>query len=328
MASIRPLLLAVACTLPLSAIACGGGDDAITPEGMHYGYVVSKASVPPSMAQASMYGLDIGAAKSDTPDGLVDNRLGETLGILAGMGFAIQATIDEAINVGSIILLVDFQTTDFTNAKAAGLSVKLGANPMPAACSSPTDTTCANHLKGTASFSIAANSPMDAAVAGKIVNGTFTGGPGDITLQIALGTTQPLTLGLLNARAKATAITDAGMTLTVGGMVTATELMTQVLPAIQVQVAAVISRDCGTTGTPPTCGCTSTTSTGATLLGLFDGDITGTVDDCHVSVEEIAGHPLIQGLLAPDVCSMSSCSAPDSLSLGIQVQTVKATFPM
>jgi hypothetical protein len=326
MASTRPLLLAVACVLPLSAIACGG-DSTITPEGMHYGYVVSKAFVPTTNDQVITYGLDIGASKSNEPDKLVDNQLGKTLSTLAGMGFAIQATIDAAINQGSIILLVDFQTKDFMNTSAAGLSVKLGATPMPAACSSPTDMTCGNHLKGTASFLIAANSPMDAAVAGKIINGTFTGGPGDLTLQIALGTTQPLTLGLLNARAKATAITDAGMTLTVGGMVTATELMTQILPAIQAQVALVISAQCtGTPKTPPDCGC-PTTSTAHTLLNLFDGDLNGT-KDCIISVDEIAGNGVIKAYLAPDVCSMSSCSAPDSLSLGIQVQTVKATFPM
>src|SRR4029078_8862159 len=102
MASTRPLLLAVACVLPLSAIACGG-DSTITPEGMHYGYVVSKAFVPTTNDQVITYGLDIGASKSNEPDKLVDNQLGKTLSTLAGMGFAIQATIDAAINQGSII---------------------------------------------------------------------------------------------------------------------------------------------------------------------------------------------------------------------------------
>src|SRR5947209_13290912 len=42
-------------------------------------------------------------------------------------------------NTGSISLLVDVQTTDFTNAAAAGVSVYLGDNPSPPACSSSTE---------------------------------------------------------------------------------------------------------------------------------------------------------------------------------------------
>jgi hypothetical protein len=329
MASTRSFLLA-ACVLPLSLVACGGSadDSAVVPEGTHYGYVVSKASVPTSNTQATDFGLDIGASKSGTPDGLVDNRLGEVLGLLAGMGFDIQGTVDTAIAQGSIILLVDFQTKDFTNTSAAGFGVKIGAMPVPAACTDPTDpTTCGKHLTGSASFSIDPDSPADALVAGKIVNGTFNGGPGDISLQIALGSTEPITLSLLNARARATAISDTGMTATVGGALSTSELMTQVIPAIGAQIEGVLDTECGTTRTLPTCGC-PTGSTGADLLGLFDGDIAGTADDCNISTEEIAGHALIKGLLGPDVCSTETCTAPDALSLGIQVQTVKATFPM
>src|SRR5262249_16800319 len=150
--------------------------------------------------------------------------LGQVLGTLASMGFPIQSTIDDAINQGSIILLIDFQTKDFMNASAAGLSVKIGANPMPAACTNPTDlTTCGKHLNGMASFSIDPKSPTDALVAGTIVNGTFNGGPGNIDLQIALGSTQPITLSLLDARAKATAITAGGMTATVDGALSASD---------------------------------------------------------------------------------------------------------
>jgi hypothetical protein len=314
----------------LSAAACGGSEDegAVVPEGTHYGSVVSQASVPENNTEARNFGLDLGAAKSGTPDGTVDNRLGEVLATLASMGFDIQGTIDEAIATGSIILLVDVQTKDFMNASAAGLSVKIGATPTPEPCTDPADlTTCGKHLQGTGSFTISPNSPADALVAGRIVNGTFNGGPGDLSLQIALGTTEPLTLGLLNARAKATGLSETGITtLTVGGSLTTDDLNTQVLPAIQGQVAGVIERDCGTGGTPPACGC-AVDSTGATILTLFDGTAVGTVQDCTVSVEEIAGNFLIKSLLAPDVCSTDSCAAPDALSLGIQVQTVKATFP-
>ncbi len=325
----RPLLLAAACALPLSIVACGSSGDSgpVVPEGMHYGYVVSKANVPVDNKTATMYGLDLGASKSGTPDGTVDNRLGQVLGTLAMMGFDIQGTVTTAINTGSIILLVDFQTKDFMNSSAAGLSVKIGANPVPAACTNPADpTTCGKHLNGMASFSIDPKSPSDALVAGKIVNGTFNGGPGNIDLQIALGTTQPITLSLLNARAKATAITADGMTATVGGALSTTDLMTQVIPAIADQVAGIITRDCGTATQMNNCACTTGMATGASLLILFDGK-DGTTPDCKISAAEIAKSPFTAGLLGPDICSTKTCTAPDSLSLGIQVQTVKAMFP-
>jgi len=327
MVLMRSFLLA-ACTLSLSLAACGdGGDDTVVPEGTHYGYVVSKAFVPANMKQATDYGLDVGASKSGTPDGTVDNRLGEVLGTLAGMGFAIQATVDIAVAQGSIILLVDFQSKDLMSSSAAGFSVKIGTNPVPAACTGATDTVCGHHLDGKAMFSIAADSPTDAAVAGKIVGGTFNGGPGDISLQIALGTTEPITLSLLNARAKATGITEAGMTATVGGALSVTDLNGQVIPAIGAQVTGLLTRDCGATRTnPPTCGCTAG-STSLTLLNLFDGDIAGTVKDCNISTAEIAGNAIIKSLLGPDVCSTTTCTAPDALSLGIQVTAVKAAFP-
>jgi hypothetical protein len=326
----RSLLLAAACALPLSIVACGGssGDSAIVPEGTHYGYVVSKANVPVDNKTATSYGLDLGSAKSGTPDGTVDNRLGQVLGTLATMGFDVQGTVTDAINQGSIILLVDFQTKDFMNSSAAGLSVKIGANPMPAACTNPADlTTCGKHLTGTASFSIDPKSPTDALVAGKIVNGTFNGGPGTIDLQIAIGNSAtPITLSLLNARAKATAITADGMTATVGGALSATELMTQVIPAIADQVGAIIKRDCNGATPQNNCACTSGMATGATLLTLFDGK-DGSTPDCMISANEIAKSPFTSGLLGPDICSTTTCTAPDALSLGIQVQTVKATFP-
>ncbi len=326
MASIRSYLFAACAPICLLA-ACGdSGGGMITPEGPHYQYVVSKALVPTNNNQAREYGLDLGSAKSSKPDGTVDNQLGMVLGTLAGMGFDIQTTIDTAVNHGSIILLVDVQTKSFMSSSAAGLQVYIGANPSPAPCTDANDMTCGHHLQGTGTFSIAPNSPMDAALGGKIVNGTFNGGPGSLSLQIALGGTDAIQLDLLNARAKASTISDTGiMTANFAGALSQTDLNGKVIPAIQKQLGPIIMRDCKMLTSPPDCGCASG-STGKTILGLFDGDIQGSAKDCMVSVEEIQMNQIIKSLLAPDVCSTSSCSAPDALSLGIQVTAVKAMW--
>lgn len=343
----RSNLLATAL-LSASLLACGGssGDDGggdgggntITPTGPHTHYVVNKVQAPTTNDEATMFGLDIGAPKTDTPDGSVDNQLGHVLAALTGQGFDVKTTLDAAVLEGDITLLVDVQASDLTNSSAAGFQILLGDNPTPAPCgdnvgsdgkyngSDPT-ADCGKQFSG-GSFGIAADSPTDAVVAGTIANGTFSGGPGTLQLQLALGGTTPVNLTLHNARVKAESVSATGIPMAqVAGALSMTDLDSQVIPAIQAQLAPIIARDCTSTdgsATPP-CGCADG-STGQTIIGLFDGDLTGTTKDCMVSVDEILGNTLIKSLLAPDVCSMATCATPDSLSLGVQVSAVPATY--
>jgi hypothetical protein len=322
MTTYRLVLLTAASALTLSVGACGGGDedDVIIPEGTHYGYVVASAEVPTSDAEVRDFGLDLGSGKSAALDGRVDNALGTALSTLAALMFDIQGTIDDSVDQGSLLLLIDFQTRDFNNHPAAGFGVKFGTNPMPPACNGTTDTTCRQHLSGSAQFQIAANSPSDALIGGKLVNGTFTGGPGNLTLQIAIGSTTPIKMDLLRARVTASGITENGiMTANVGGLVLQSTLTNDVGPAIQLQVQALLARDCS--GTGPNCGCTGT---GATVIQALDTSPA----DCMVSVEELLGFPLIAQVLRPDSCSQDSCSESDALSFGVRVTAVKGTFPL
>jgi hypothetical protein len=328
MASLRQLFCLAAAALPITLAACGGDDGGtVIPEGTHYQYVSKKAFVPTNNNQAREFGLDLNNDKT------VDNQLGMVLGTLSSMGFDIQGTIDKAVAEGSIILLVDFQTKDFTSTTAAGLKIILGANPMPAACNTgemfcntatpPVCTGCSHHLGGTGMFGIDPKSPDTAAVGGKIINGTFTGGPGEISLQIALGGTDAIQLDLIGARAKASGISDTKIdSVILAGALSESDLNGKVIPAIQTQIAPIISRDCTAPTMPPACGCMAN-STGKTVLDLFDGDIAGTTKDCKVSVEEIKGNSLIQSLLAPDV----TINGTMALSLGIKVEATHATFP-
>jgi hypothetical protein len=298
-------LLLLCSALPLVACGDDGG-----PSGPIRSYVVSEASVPTSSMQATEFGLDLNGDK------VVDNQLGAVLAALSSQGFNVQGAVTKAIKEGSIILLVDFQAKDIASG-SAGLSVKLGDMPMPAACSGTTDTVCGHHLDGTGSFAVAANSPQNAAVEGKIVGGTFNGGPGDIALEIALGGTQPIQLDLIGARAKASGLSETGIdSLTVGGALTIDDLNTKVIPAIYAQISPLVTADCPGT-TPPGCGCTAG-STGATILNLFDT----APKDCKITVDEIANNTLIKSLLAPDV----TIEGKMALSLGLKAKAVKATI--
>jgi hypothetical protein len=320
----RPLLLAAA-VLP-SIVACGGDDGVVIPEGEHYHYVASQVLVPTTNTQAREYGLDLNGDKT------VDNQLGMVLSTLGSMGFNIQATIDTAVAEGSIVLLVDFQTKDFTSTTAAGIQVFLGDNNMvtPAACTGTetynptTKVGCKHHLDGAGSFVIDANSPSNAALGGKIAGGTFTGGPGDLSLQIALGGTEAIQLDLIGARVKGSGLSDTMLgTATSGGIVfggaiTKEDIDTKVIPAIQAQLVPIIARDCTMLSNPGAgCGCAAD-STGKTVLSLFDTN----PKDCAVTVDEIKTNSLIVSLLAPDV----TINGKMALSLGIKASAVKATY--
>jgi hypothetical protein len=315
------IFAAAACALPLSLAACGGsssGDNSpIVPEGAHYGYVVSKASVPTTTKEVLDFGLDLGSPTSSKPDGKPDNAIGTVLQTLGVLGFDAQGTIKTAVDRGDIILLVDLQTKDLMNSSAAGFGIKIGAMPNPPACMDMNDTTCGRHLDGKGMFQIAAGSPTDDVVPGKIAGGAFTGGPGDLALQIAIGSTTPINLNLLHARVNATIdATNNTVTAILGGLVTQTDLTTNIGPALQKTVADILTASC--TGSGTLCGCTGTA---AILIG-FDTD-----GDCKLSVNEILMAGPVKQQLQPDSCSMDSCTAPDSLSIGVKVETVKATFP-
>jgi len=326
----RPFLLAAA-VLP-SLVACGGddGESNVVPEGEHYKYVANKVLVPTTNTQAREYGLDLNGDKT------VDNQLGMVLSTLGSMGFDIQSTLDEAVAVGDIILLADFQTKDFTNTTAAGVQIFLGDgnSVTPPACNNgetynPPTMPCGRHLTGTGMFAISASSPTNLALGGRIVNGTFTGGPGSLSLQIALGGTEAIQLDLIGARSKGSALSMAGLgTATSGGLIfagaiTKTDIDTKVIPAIQAQLVPIITRDCTMPTAPPGCGCLAD-STGKTILGLFDTKLADGSEgkDCAVSVNEIATNSLIVSLLSPDV----KIGGKDALSLGIKATAVPATY--
>ncbi len=312
----RPLLLASAL-IPMSFVACGGSDGTPTPEGAHTHYIANKVFVPTSSTESREYGLDLNG------DGTVDNQLGATLAALKSQGgFDIQSTIDKSVNDGSIILLVDFQSNSFTSSAAAGIQVFLGNNPMPAPCNGSADTTCGHHLTGSGSFTVDPSGPTNAALAGKIVGGTFTGGPGDLALQIALGGTMPIQLNLIGARAKADTISATGIGTASGGgiifagAVSKDDVDNKIIPAIPPQLNATITRDCNMLTSPPGCGCTSG-STGATIISFFDSN-----KDCNISTAELMSNSLVMSLLQPDV----TINGVMALSVGVKATAVTGTY--
>jgi hypothetical protein len=338
-------IAALVVALPL-AVACGGDDGGgtdppdqgeVDPAGTHNTFVVDSISVPTSVSEAQMFGLDLDGDELGRPD----NALGNILSALASAGGGdvdLQAQIDEAVAFGDIILLTSVQATNLGTATGVGLWVFLGDNENPTACVDVNDMTCGRHLDGNGAFDVGADSPTDAVVVGQNIGGKFTGGPGTVTLELSLlDGTDPVILNLIGARAEvnvtATTLTNGKL----GGAITDEDLRTTVLPAIADLVQQTVAEDC--MGTVPNC-CAEEGSTGETLLGLFDES----PEDCMVSLTEIEESSIISSLLAPDLdlfdcpsdgAPISSCTFNpnqdefnDSLSLGLGFSATTGTYTL
>lgn len=337
------LFLAVA--MPSLLLACGGdeGNGGNVDAGVDSGpsvctptesttYVVNKVNVPLTSAEAEgIYGFDLNG--DDTPD----NKVGKTLATLKNaVNVDVPGSVDKAINEGSAILLIDLKASDLASASCASASVYLGANASPAPCLDDMDTVCGQHLAGTGQFDIAETSPTDATVLGRIINGTFEGGPDAVegatssTIVIELPViagAPPLRLSLLGAHIDIQQVSADGlMEGRLGGAVPVSDVEMSILPTLHQYIDAIITADC--TGTAPDC-CADPESTGATLLGIFDAD-----KDCTVPLQEMKDNALISSLLNADLDLLDADGnyAPntegtkESLSLGLGFTATTGTF--
>src|SRR5450432_3517065 len=200
--------------------------DAPTPPPGARRYVIDHEHLPTNNPESMMYGLDL------NNDGTVDNELGMVEGTFAGMGISDQPALDHVIDTGAVIMLADLEAADLTTAPTASFTIYDGANAMPAACNGSSDTTCRHHLAGTATFDVATTSAHDTPLAGAVAANVFTGGPGQLHFPVTLlGAT--VSLPLIGARVKLTAITDTGVTGVVAGGISQTVIDSMLIPALR-----------------------------------------------------------------------------------------------
>jgi hypothetical protein len=326
--------LSILSFAPMLSLAACGGEDIVdpvcaAPTGADHTYVVNQVLVPANPAEATtQLALDLDG------NGTNDNALGRALASLASQAnLDIKAAVNEAVNAGDIILLVNVKSEDLSNAACAGVGVYLGANPGTAPCESPEDTVCGRHLDGNTGFDISPDSPVDTVIGGQILGGQFQLGPNDppgkFTVELDLiDGVEPIALNLIGARVKISSVTADGLSGGIlGGAITQLDLQTSILPAIQVLLVDAVAADC-TPVEEGDCGCTPN-SAGAFILNLFDTDA-----DCSVSVEELQNSDLVATLLNPDLDLLDETGdynpgvdgIADSMSLGLGFSATTATF--
>ena len=161
----------------LFALAACDGE--LTAEGTHHHYVIDKLQLPTSADDVPRLAIDLDR------NGTKDNKVGGAFAALAAAGF--DANIGENFDIaaGNVLLLVDFQTIDYTEAPASGIRVLFGTNPSPTPCTTATD--CGHHLTGSGSFDLGFQSQDAPQLVGTIQGGTFASAAGSFSIQISVG---------------------------------------------------------------------------------------------------------------------------------------------
>ena len=324
-------ILVMVCSVPL--FACGGdsgdgdGDFEIDPAGTDTGFVAATISVPETSGQAGTFALDIDGNGSE------ENSLGQSLGLLGGMGIDLQGSVTDSVNAGSVIVLANLKATAFDNATGVGMTFYLGENPGTTPCTDEADPlTCGQHLTGGSTFDVSAGSPPDALVGGQILGGAFeTKKAGSVTLELELVEGQPkIVVNLIGARTKFS-VDASGTTITngiLGGAISSDDVETNILPLVVDLVQETVMEDC-TLGPPDCC---VDGSTGETLLNLFDPQDEGA--DCMVTDQQVRDNNIVASIVAPDLdlfdangdFNPNDDEVNDAISLGLGFTGVTATF--
>lgn len=244
-------------------IGCGSSaSPAPEPTGPHTTYAVDHIYLPTNNIEAHAYALDLNG------DRTVDNQLGMVLGTLSSMGIDSEKATESAVASGAISLAIDLQTPSFTDARAAGLTLEP-----------------------------AADGPSDAPLVGRVTNGVFTLGPGEVSIQLAfVDPSVVITLPLEYTRVEIDAADETAITsgVVVGG-VGPQALDTGFLPAARQGLSLIVARDCGKQ-TTNACGCLQG-SMGAEIVDQYDVSPA----DCAISLSEVTNNDLTKALLAPDL---------------------------
>lgn len=294
--------------------------DALMPVGDHHAFVLDSITLPTDDAEADQLGLDLDG------DGVVDNKLGGIVSLLAAGGADINAIVTAQIDQGELIHLADLQASALDDATASAMYVWKGANPSPPPCLDDFDTLCRRHLDGTGVFDVTTAMPGDALIVGAVTAGHFSGGSGIIVLEVPLLISEtPLVLKLIGARAEVDVSTTGLTAGKLAGAVPDAYIQSDVLPQLHQLLGVVVAEDCF--GTAPNCCIVD--SDGEQAVGLFDAD-----DSCTISLMELQDNALLDALLAPNVDLLDeeglsgSDGVVESVSLGIGFTAVGAVYPV
>lgn len=279
----------------------GGGT---TDNGAHHHFVTSSLRLGANGTEARSFAFDLDG------NGTRDNVLGITLTALSAQLGDIDQALNDAIILGSQVLLHSVQAQNLESAGSAVWRTYRGEPQV-----SP-------DLSGTGSFTVAGDARRDSLVEGTLSGGHFSGGPGFLTVELTLNQgLPPLALELIGARAEID-VTQRSCSGRMGGAMTAAYLDSVVLPGVAALLDAQIAADGNCRQSLLSCSATS-----LTLLGLFDTNL-----DRIISADEVRSNNVVRAVLSPDVDLLDAEGRPghdgvkESLSIAFAVSCVSAKF--
>lgn len=303
--------LGVGAIASLSALGCGGGSDggpgaadAAPPITGEFTELVLNSLVLPTSVTADSLSFDLDDEESPT-----DNQLGSVIGLLANFDFDLQPSVDMSITGGDVVILHAIQAESLTSGNASW-QVFLGeATAAPPA------------FDGNDVLVRDSSGPSNAVLPGTITGGAFDGGPGNVSLSLALVAGQPpLNVSLVGARISASVSATGATNGVLGGAITTADVEGEIIPAIANVMTGYMAADCTCTGGgPPAC---TGGSNGETLDTMFN-----TTHDCTIMASELLANPIVIAAIDPDVdMDDDANNEPDALSLGVGFTAVAADF--
>lgn len=264
-------------------------------------YLVNDVLLPTTPAEASSYAIDVDG------DGFADNNFGQLLAVLSAQGFDFLGPMDTAVASGSIVHLVNLQSTDklFKNDPAAQATWCIGVPTAAPPLFNGTDHPSCADTSGTFVAALSGGSFTSAAPAS-------TSNPISVDFELALGTSN-IALTVLNARLSFT--TNAAGNISVGqinGSIRHTDLLNTFAPAMAAACNASIQSN-------------PSSNTSNTCKGLFDHGCTGFPGysaDGQIEVCEVVENSLISTLMAPDVQVADGGSMVAANSIGFRFTAI------
>ncbi|MFH1130783.1 MAG: hypothetical protein V1754_05570 [Pseudomonadota bacterium] len=230
-------------------------------------------------------------------NGTVENKFGAIFGAISGVGLNLQEQLDFALEMGSVLMLIELLGTSIVNDLNSVAQYHLGED---------IDQNATDNFSGYEEFLLALDSPPGITLPGIITNGKFVGGPGTVLAALPLLSGEaPVVLTLQKAFLEAD-VSPAGMANgIIAGAITETELDTELLPALANLLTSVIVDPNGDPG----------------LIGLVKGLFDINPSDGTITANELKNNPLVKLLFKPDV-DTNGDGVVDALSAGIGFTSV------
>ena len=288
-------------------------------DGDNYDYIVTELVVPTNSSESKNIGVDLDG------DGVIDNKLGQIIGTVAGNQTDVNASIQKAIDNGSFILfgrlVVNTWPTD----------TSVAAQLFPGSTDSGDATE--DNLTGSGCAVISPSADTNLHLCGTLTQGYLDAGPDDLQVSFTFGG-QNLTVTLERASAKSEQpITEnEWKDVQVGGGISKDSIDNELLPVLAQWLNDEVKKN-------------PDGSIADFVKNSIDGQCSNNIEGCEnvtpgqgecaewddnpdhdvVTVTELKCNSTLASALKPDV-DFDGDGEADHLSLGLKLSAVKVTI--